>query len=46
MMEKQRKKNKIMSVKRTKFLEFWKPRLKSLSEDIATKFKLTYIRAS
>ena len=43
---KQRKKSRILSVKRTRFLEFWKPRLETLYEDTATKFKSIYKRST
>ena len=46
MTEEQRKKNKIIRVKRRKFLEYWKPRLDSLAEDTATKFKFVYSKST
>ena len=42
--QKKKTKNKIMKVKRTKYLEYWKPRLKALREDTANKFNRAYIR--
>jgi len=45
-MEQRKKKSSIFKVKRTKFLEYWKPRLHALVEDTTNKFKLIYIRAS
>ena len=35
--EKQRKKNKVMKVKRTKYLELWKPILKMVNSDLEDK---------
>ena len=40
----QRKKSRIMKVKRTEFLEYWEPRLKQLKEDTANKYDLLYAR--
>ena len=40
----QKKKNKIMKVKRTKYLEYWGPRLKQLKEDTVNKFNLIYAK--
>ena len=42
--EMQKKKKTILKVKRTKYLEFWKPRLKALKEDTDEKFNRLYIR--
>ena len=40
--KRQEKKNSIMKVKRTVFLEHWGPRLKSIKEDTTTKFDRLY----
>ena len=40
----QKKKNRIMKVKRTKYLEYWGPRLKLLKEDTAKKFGLLFVK--
>ena len=42
--EKQKKKNKILKVKRTKYLEYWKPKLKALKDDTNEKFKRLFIK--
>ena len=44
--EMHQKKKTIMKVKRTKYLEYWKPRLKAVKEDTEAKFKLIYMRTT
>jgi len=38
----QKKKKTILKVKRSKYLDYWKPKLKALKEDTNEKFKLIY----
>ena len=37
-----KKKNSIMKVKRTVYLDYWKPKLKVFKEDTNTKFEALY----
>ena len=42
--EKQKKKNKILKVKRIKYLEYWKPKLKAVKDKINENFKRIFIK--
>ena len=42
----QKKDSTIMKVKRTKYLEYWGPKLKQLKEDTANKFGQAYVKTN